>query len=84
VSETRDVIFDEPYPIAHDPYPVAETYRQHDCYAWNVQMYQSRPEYLSSCCCVCGKITGFRWRKWWRRIYSLFSGEPHIRTKSEE
>jgi len=59
----------------------AATYPEHSCYDWNVQHYCSSPEYLSSECGVCGRITGFMWRKWWRRLFSLFSSEPVRRSE---
>jgi hypothetical protein len=57
---------------------------EHDCYAWNVQVYCSRPEYLCSECGVCRSVTGFRWRKWWRRLFSVFSAEPHFKRSAGE
>jgi hypothetical protein len=51
----------------------AATYPKHNCFAWNVQHYHSRPDCVYSCCGICGRITGFRWRKMWHRIRSLFT-----------
>jgi hypothetical protein len=54
----------------------AASYAPHDCYLWNHQHTHITPEYISNACGVCGKITGFMWRKWSKRILSLFTSEP--------
>ncbi len=56
----------------------AQAYPEHSCYEWNHQHYLSRPEYLASQCGVCGRITGFMWRKKWRRIVSCFTPEQTL------
>jgi hypothetical protein len=56
-------------------YPQA-AYIPHDCNAWNRQHYHLNPNYRASTCGLCGAITGFQWRGWWRRIRSLFTPEP--------
>lgn len=62
----------------------AATYRPHDCYLWNAQHTHITPEYISNECGVCGKVTGFMWRKWSKRIRSLFTSEPdHTSTSNE-
>lgn len=57
----------------------AREWPEHSCYEWNRQHYISTPEYLASKCGTCGHITGFMWRKRWRRIVSLFTAEPMLR-----
>jgi hypothetical protein len=64
--------------------PQAATHPKHCCYAWNLQHFVSTPEYLSSECGVCGRITGFKWRKIWRRLLSLLTSEPHYREDGEQ
>jgi predicted deacetylase len=51
---------------------------EHDCYAWNVQHYHSSPTYQMATCGVCNRVTGFRWRSWWMRLRSLFTGNPRM------
>ena len=58
----------------------ARTYPEHDCFAWNVQVYCSGPDCLYSQCRMCNRITGFMWRKWRWRIRSLFTSEPLFKT----
>lgn len=48
----------------------------HDCYAWNQQHYRLTPDYMCTECGMCGHITGFMWRSWWRRVRSLWTSEP--------
>jgi hypothetical protein len=57
----------------------AQAYPAHSCYEWNRQVYHCTPEYTSAECGTCGKITGFKWRRPWRRIVSLFTDEPLLR-----
>ena len=58
-------------------YPeVAQSWPEHSCYEWNRQHYVSTPEYLATQCGTCGHITGFKWRRWWPRIVSLFTSVP--------
>ena len=57
----------------------AQAYPEHSCYEWNRQHYISTPDYQASQCGTCGHITGFKWRKLWRRIVSLFTPEPTLR-----
>lgn len=64
-----------------DKYPAAQTYPEHSCYEWNRQHYISTPEYLSTQCGTCGHITGFKWRRPWRRFVSLFTSEALLRTE---
>ena len=59
----------------------AASWPEHSCYEWNRQHYLITPEYLASQCGTCGRITGFKWRKLWRRIFSLFSAEPILRSE---
>lgn len=60
---------------AKPPNHQAAAYMEHDCLAWNTTHYVSSPNYHASVCGVCNKITGFRWRKIWPRIRSLFTSE---------
>ena len=55
-------------------------YPEHDCFAWQRQHYHMHPDYVSSECGTCGRITGFKWRKIWPRIRSLFTSEPLRKT----
>lgn len=71
-------------PLSVNPYGAARAYPEHDCYAWNVQHYISRTDYHASQCGLCGTITGFKWHKLWRRIFSLFSSEPQWKTDDRE
>jgi hypothetical protein len=48
----------------------------HDCYAWQRQQYCSSVDAHYSMCGTCGRITGFRWKKIWPRIRSLFTSNP--------
>lgn len=54
----------------------AQTYPEHSCYEWNRQHYVSTPEYFATECGTCGHITGFKWRRPWRRFVSLFTSDP--------
>jgi len=56
--------------------PQAAMIAPHDCYAWQRQHYLSTPEYHATMCGSCGRITGFKWRKIWPRIRSLFTSVP--------
>ena len=51
------------------------TYPEHLCTAWNTTHYLSAPEYTASQCGICGRITGFRWRRWHMRLFGLFSSQ---------
>jgi hypothetical protein len=57
---------------------------EHDCYLWNHQITHCTPEYVSNECGMCGKITGFRWRKWSKRIRSLFTSNQDHYTVSKD
>src|SRR5271154_1116595 len=58
-----------------------QSYPEHSCYEWNRQISHCTPEYISHECGTCGRITGFMWRKGWRRIVSLFTAETLLRTE---
>jgi len=62
----------------------ARAYPEHDCFAWNVQVYCSGPDCLYSQCRTCNRITGFMWRKWRWRIRSLFTSDPLFKTFVDE
>ena len=62
-----------------DEQHAAQTYPEHSCYEWNRQHYQCSPEYTAAMCGTCGTITGFKWRKPWRRFVSFFTDEPTLR-----
>ena len=57
----------------------AQTYPEHSCYEWNRRHSLCTPEYIACQCGTCGRITGFMWRKRWRRIVSLFTPEAMLR-----
>jgi hypothetical protein len=61
----------------------AQAYPPHDCLAWQRQHYCSRPEYKSTECGTCGRVTGFQWRNWRKRIRSLFTSLPERLTNNE-
>jgi len=54
----------------------AQSWPEHDCFAWQRQHYHMTPDYVSAECGTCRRITGFRWRKIWPRIRSLFTSNP--------
>lgn len=58
----------------------AAAYPEHDCFAWQRQCYCSDLLSQHSECGTCGRITGFRWKKVWPRIRSLFTSEPLRKT----
>lgn len=60
----------------------ASTYPQHDCFARNQQHYLLTPDYHATECGMCGRITGFRWRRLSLRIRSLFTSESYKKTGS--
>lgn len=73
---------DDPPPNAMDDMAKAQTlwaasqHWPHDCLAWNATHYILKPDYTASACGHCGTITGFRWRSWRKRLWSLFSSDP--------
>jgi hypothetical protein len=64
--------------VPYDP-TVAYTHPEHDCYAWQAQTHTLSREYTLSECSICRRITGFRWRKWHRRLISLFTDSYKVR-----
>jgi hypothetical protein len=64
-----------------EEYSAVASWPEHSCYEWNRQVSHVTPEYVSRECGTCGHITGFMWRKRWRRIVSLFTAEALLRTE---
>jgi hypothetical protein len=58
----------------------AEMVQPHNCYAPNWQHYEFAREYVVARCGRCGRITGFKWRRVWARIRSLFTESPEFIT----
>jgi hypothetical protein len=75
----RQATMTDPKPVSPPPSECAATYPEHSCYWWNCTHYVSAPEYTASQCGVCGKITGFKWRKKRKRLVSLFTSAPLFR-----
>ncbi len=49
-----------------------KTYPEHDCKAWNYQIYGTQDDCFYVKCIICGHLNGVWWFSPWKRIKNLF------------